>query len=80
MDNKFQEFNDIDIISGNLTAFMSDHVPQFALTSNILGKNISSKSNIHEKKLVQIWTRTFYSWLIFYWLGGFGENWWNKFG
>ena len=49
MDNKFQEFNDIDIISGNLTAFMSDHVPQFALTSNILGKNISSKSNIHER-------------------------------
>ena len=35
-------------ISGNLTATISDHLPQFAIISNMFG-NIPGKSNIYER-------------------------------
>ena len=37
------------MISGNLTATISDHVPQFAIVPNMFGNILSNKLNIHER-------------------------------
>ena len=75
VDNIFSNVIDPDIIPGNLTATVLDHLPQFAIIPNMLG-NILGK--YLWKMLVQIWSRKFYSGLFFCWLGGFVENWWSK--
>ena len=49
IDNIFSNIIDPDIISGNLTATISDHLPQFAIIHNILGNTSGNKSNIYEK-------------------------------
>ena len=36
------------IILGNLTAIISDHLPQFAINPNMFGNTASNKSNIYE--------------------------------
>ena len=41
--------NDPDIISGNLTATISDHLPQFAIIPNMFGNIVGNKSNINER-------------------------------
>ena len=51
---------DSDIISGNLTATISDSLPQFLIIPNMFGNIIlDNKSNINQKinrkRLVQIW-------------------------
>ena len=38
-----------DIISGNLTATISDHLPQFSIIPNMFGNIPSNKSNIYER-------------------------------
>ena len=38
-----------DSISGNLTATVSDHLPQFLIVSNIFSNHPSNKSNIYER-------------------------------
>ena len=38
-----------DIISGNLTATISDHLPKFAKVPNIFANILGNKSNIHER-------------------------------
>ena len=40
---------DPDIISGNLTATISDHLPQFAIISNMFGNISGNKSKIYER-------------------------------
>ena len=40
IDNIFSNFIDSDIISGNLTATISDHLPQFSIIPNMFG-NVS---------------------------------------
>ena len=40
---------DPDIISGNLTANISDHLPQFAIIPNMFGNITGNKSNIYER-------------------------------
>ena len=45
IDNIFSNAIDPDIISGNLTATISDHLPQFSITFNVS----SNKSNIYER-------------------------------
>ena len=40
---------DPDIISGNLTATISDRLPQFAIIPNMFGNTASSTSNFNER-------------------------------
>ena len=49
IDNIFSNIVDPDIISGNLTATISDHLPQFAIIPSMFGSTASNKSNIHER-------------------------------
>ena len=37
------------IVSGNLAATISDHLPQFAINPNMFGNTTSNKSNIYER-------------------------------
>ena len=48
-DNIFSYVIDPDIISGNLTATISDHLPQFSIILNMFGNISSNKSNIYER-------------------------------
>ena len=50
MDNVFSNAIDPDIISGNLTATISDHLPQFAIILNMFGNIQGTKSNIYERE------------------------------
>ena len=50
IDNIFSNAINPDIISGNLTATISDHLPQFSITPNMFGNNPGSKSNIYERE------------------------------
>ena len=49
VDNIFSNVIDSDIISGNLTATISDHLPQFAIKPNMFGNTSGNKSNIYER-------------------------------
>ena len=45
----FSNVIDRDIIYGNLTATISDYLPQFSIIPNMFGNISSKKSNIYEK-------------------------------
>ena len=49
IDNMFSSVIEPDIISGNLTATISDHLPQFAIVPNIFGNILGNKYNIYER-------------------------------
>ena len=49
VDNIFSDVIDPDIISGNLTATISDHLPQFSIIPNMFGNIPSNKSNIYKR-------------------------------
>ena len=49
IDNVFSNVIHPDIISGNLTATISDHLPEFAKIPNIIGNIPGKKSNIYER-------------------------------
>ena len=49
IDNIFSNVFDPDIVSGNLTATISDHLPQFAIILNMFGNIIDNKSKICER-------------------------------
>ena len=49
IDNIFSNVIDPDIISGNLTATISDHLPQFSIIPNMFGNIPSNKSNSYER-------------------------------
>ena len=48
IDNVFSNVIDPDIISGNLTATISDHLPQFSIIPNMFGNIPGNKSYIYE--------------------------------
>ena len=48
-DNIFSDVTDPGVISGNLTATISDHLPQFSIIPNMFGNIPSNKSNIYER-------------------------------
>ena len=48
-DNVFSNVFDPDTVSGNLTATISDHLPQFAIIPNMFGNIIGNKSKIYER-------------------------------
>ena len=41
IENTFSNISDPDITSGNLSATISDHLPQFAIISNMFGNTAS---------------------------------------
>ena len=49
IDNIFSNVIDQDIISGNLTATISDHLPQPSIILNMFGNISGNKSNIYER-------------------------------
>ena len=49
IDNIFSNVIDPDIISGNLTATISDHLPQFAIILNMFGNILGNKPNIYKR-------------------------------
>ena len=49
MDNIFSNVIYPDIISGNLTVTISDHLPQFTIIPNMFGNISGNKSNIYER-------------------------------
>ena len=49
IDNIFSNVIEPDIISGNLTATISDHLPQFAIIPNIFGNISGNKYNFYER-------------------------------
>ena len=49
IDNRFSNVIDPDIISGHLSATISDHLPQFAIIPNMFGNILGDKSNIYER-------------------------------
>ena len=50
IDNIFSNVIDPDTISGNLTASISDHLPQFSIVPNMFGNIPGNKSNIYERE------------------------------
>ena len=49
IDNIFSNVIDPDIIPGNLTATISDHLPQFSIIPNMFGNISGNKSKIYER-------------------------------
>ena len=49
IDNIFSNVIDPDIISGNLTATISDHLPQFSIIPNMFGNIPGNKSNVYKR-------------------------------
>ena len=49
IDNIFSNVIDPDIISGNLTATTSNHLPQFSIIPNVFDNILGNKSNIYER-------------------------------
>ena len=49
MNNTFSNVIDPDILSGNLTATISDHLPQFAIIPNMFCNILGSNSNLYER-------------------------------
>ena len=49
IDNIFSKFISSEIISGNIIATVSDHLPQFSFVPNILSRPSTQKSNYYEK-------------------------------
>ena len=49
IDNIFSNFISPDIISGNITAAIFDHLPQFSLVPNIRSNSPTQKSNYYER-------------------------------
>ena len=49
IDNIFSNVINRDIISGNLTPTISDHLPQFTIIQNMFGNILCNKSNIYER-------------------------------
>ena len=49
VDNIFSNVIDPGIISSNLTATISDHLPQFSMIPNMFGNISGNKSNIYQR-------------------------------
>ena len=77
IDNIFSNVIDPDIISGNLTATISDCLPQFSIICNMFRQYLGNESNIYERdrlKFEKIWENFILDYFLC-WLGRFVENW-----
>ena len=59
IDNIFSNIIDPDIMPGNLTDIISNHLPQFAIISNMFGNTASNKSNIYERDWSKFYQENF---------------------
>ena len=59
IDNIFLSVIDADIILGNLTVFISSHVPQFSIISNMFVNIPGNKSNIWEREVTRFARESF---------------------
>ena len=48
IENTFSNIISHEVISGNITVTISDHLPQFLFAPNVLSNNSCQKSNIYE--------------------------------
>ena len=60
IDNIFTNITLPDSISGNLTATISDHLPQFLIVPNIFSNPPSNKSNIYERDWSKLDQKNFF--------------------
>ena len=67
-DNIFWNVIDLDIIPGNRTATISDHLPQFEIVSNMFYNISGNKHNIYERDWLKFDRENFI-------LGYFSDNW-----
>ena len=49
IDNIFSNFISIEVIAGNLTVTISDHLPQFLIATDIFCNTPANKTNIFER-------------------------------
>ena len=59
IDNIFSNVIDPDIISGNFTTIISDHLPQFLIIPNIFGNILANESNIYGRDLSEFGQENF---------------------
>ena len=59
IDNIFSNVFDPEIVSGNLITTNSDHLPQFAIISNMFGNTTDNKSKICERSWSQFDPKNF---------------------
>ena len=71
IDNIFSNFISPEIISGNITGTISDHLPQFSFVPNILSNPSTQKSNYYERDRSKFKQENFI-------LDYFGKNWADK--
>ena len=71
IDNIFSNIIHSDIISGNLTATISDHLPQFSIIPNMFGNILGNKSSIYERDWFKFDRENF---ILDYFSVGFVEN------
>ena len=60
IDNIFSNVISHEVISGNITATISDHLPQFLSVPNVFSNPSSQKSNIYERD----WSKAFSKFLF----------------
>ena len=64
IDNIFSNAIEPDITSGNFTATISDHLPQFAMILNMFGNISGNKCNIYEREAPKLIKKILF-WTIF---------------
>ena len=70
IDNIFSNIISHEMISGNMTATVSDHLPQFLFAPNVFSKASCQKSNIYERD----WSKSFQTDFV---LDYFDKDWCN---
>ena len=63
IDNIYSNVITANNISGNITATILDHFPQFLIAPDIFSNPTSTNLIIFSKRFVQVWSRKFYSWV-----------------
>ena len=59
IDNIFSNYNSHEITSSNITATISDHLPQFSFVPNILSNSSTQKSNFYERDWLKFKQKNF---------------------
>ena len=64
IDNIFSNIISHEVISGNITATISHHIPSFLFAPDVLSQDSCQKSNIYERDLVKIYSNRLCAWLL----------------
>ena len=60
INNIFSNVTTVDAISGNLTATISDHLPQIMIVPNVFANPTSNRSDIYERDRSNFYKVNFY--------------------